>query len=372
MRAAICYEFGKPLKIEEITLDPPGEGEVKVKIKAAGICHSDIHFLSHEHGNPELPLVGGHEVAGIVEEVGEGVTYVKPGDHVIVCMIATGCGKCRQCLKGRPNMCEVYGVRSTSKVPGEFLLAGKGKLYNKDGIQLTQHSAFFAGFSEYTIVNEHNLVKMDDDVPFELGAVISCAVISGFYAVVNRAKVRVGESVVVVGTGGVGLNAVQGAAISGAYPIIAVNRSQPKLDMAKEYGATHLINTSTCADPIAEVRKLTHGRGADHAFITVAGVEVKKMGFNMTAPRGTTVFIGHSKKEPMSWMDTVDAMGGTICGCAMGDINAREDIQLLIDLYKIGRLKLDELITKRYPFEQINEAIESSAKGEAVRNVVMM
>ena len=226
MRAAICYEFGKPLAIEEVTIEPPGTGEVKVRVKAAGICHSDLHFLSGEHGNPDLPLVGGHEVAGVVEEVGEDVTYVKPGDRVIVCMVATGCGKCHNCVIGKPHLCEVYGIKSTSKVPGEFLLAGPSHLINKDGKRLTQHSAFFAGFTEYTIVNEHNLVKLDDDISFEAGAVISCAVISGVYAVINRAQVRPGQSVVVIGTGGVGLNAVQGAVLSGAHPIIAINRSQ--------------------------------------------------------------------------------------------------------------------------------------------------
>ena len=369
MRAAVCYEFGKPLVIEEVTIEPPGPGEVKVKIKAAGICHSDLHFLSGEHGNPDLPLVGGHEVAGIVEEVGENVKYVKPGDHVIVCMVATGCGECHNCIHGNPHKCEVYGVKSTSKVPGEFLLSGKGHLYNKDGIQLSQHSDFFAGFSEYTIVDEHNLVKMDDDIPFELGAIISCAVISGVYAVVNRAKVKFGESVVVIGTGGVGLNAVQGAALSGAYPIIAVNRSQGKLDIAKAYGATHLINTSIVEDPVAEVRKITKGRGADYVFVTVAGTDVKKMGHSMS--NNMTVFIGHSKKEPMSYLDTTDVMGGIITGSAMGNIRAREDIPLLIDLYRIGRLKLDELITNRYPFEEINEALASSARGEAIRNVIL-
>ncbi|TEB10322.1 alcohol dehydrogenase catalytic domain-containing protein [Pelotomaculum propionicicum] len=371
MRAAICYEFGKPLLIEEVTIEPPGSGEVKIRIAAVGICHSDLHFLKGEHGPAPLPAVGGHEVAGYVEEVGEGVTAVQPGDPVVACLVGSGCGRCYYCTIGLPNFCEKRRIKRTSTK--EFLLAGPGHLINKDGVRLTQHAPTFAGFAEYTIVNEDYLVKIDRDMPIDLASLLSCAVISGYGAVVNRAKVPVSSSVVVIGTGGVGLNAIQAASISGAYPVIAVDVLDSKLEAARAFGATHTVNTRKVSDPIEAVINMTYGRGADYVFVSVAGVEVKYQGLKMSGPRGMIVFIGHSKKEPLTPFDSTDVIGGErmITGSAMGALRPRIDIPRLIELYKGGRLKLDELVTARYPFDQINEAIASSERGEALRNVII-
>jgi S-(hydroxymethyl)glutathione dehydrogenase/alcohol dehydrogenase len=362
MQAAVCYETGKPLVIEEVILDPLGKGDVKVRMAACAICHSDIHSLKGEHGSPPLPAVPGHELSGYVEAVGEGVTYVKPGDHVIGSIIPEGCGQCYYCRTGLPDMCTT----------NRLYLYGKGRMTNKKGQRLGQYAGAVAGFTEYAVIPEVNLVKVPEDLRMDRACLLACGVISGWGAVVNRAKVTPGSSVAVVGSGGVGLNAIQGAAYSGAYPIIAVDVRESKLEIAKDFGATHTVNSKKEKDPIKAVHDITYGRGADYVFQVVAGIDILRQAFMMSARNGTTVVIGHGVGEQMTAFSPLDFMGGKkLTGSAMGAARLRMDIARLIELYRMDKLKLDELISRQYPFEKINEALASSDKGEAIRNVLI-
>jgi S-(hydroxymethyl)glutathione dehydrogenase/alcohol dehydrogenase len=362
MKAAVCYEFGKPLVIEEVTLDPPGKGEVKIRLAAVAICHSDIHAIKGEHGRPPLPAIPGHEISGYVEEVGEGVTYVKPGDPVIASIIPEGCGQCYYCRIGLSSQCTT----------NRLYLNGEGKFTNKKGQRLTQFAGAVAGFAEYAVIPEVNLVKIPEDLPMDCACLLACGVISGFGAVLNRARVVPNSSVAVVGCGGVGLNAIQGAVFAGAYPVIAVDVRDKKLATARIFGATHIVNVKTEKDPVKKVHEITYGRGADAVIVAVMGIDILRQGFMMSARDGTTVIVGHGYGEKLSDFSPLDfMMGKKLTGSAMGAIRLRIDIARLIELYKTGRLKLDELISGRYPFEKINEAFESSAKGDVIRNVIM-
>jgi len=362
MKAAICYELNKPVVIEEVTLDPPGRGEAKIRMAATAICHSDIHAMKGEHGNIQLPAVAGHEICGYVEEVGEGVTYVKKGDKVIGSIIPEGCGQCYYCKVGLSSQCTT----------NRLFLYGKGKYVNKKGQRLTQYAGAVAGFAEYATIPEVNLVKVPEDLPVDRACLLACGVISGFGAVLYRAKVQVNSSIAVVGCGGVGLNAIQGARYAGAYPIIGVDVRDNKLENAKVFGATHTVNAKTEKDPLEKVKEITYGRGADTVIVAVAGIEILRQGFMMSARDGTTCIIGHGWGEQMTAFTPLDFMGGKkLTGSAMGAVRLRLDIARLIELYRVGRLKLDELVSGHYRFDQINEALASSEKGDVIRNVIM-
>lgn len=354
MKAAICYEFGKPLVVEEVDIDSPQKGEVKVRIAATAVCHSDIHALKGELG-PFLPLVAGHESSGYVEEVGEDVTSVKAGDPVVVSLLIS-CGHCLQCVSGRPHMCE-------AKWPTEK------RLHTKQGQDLSLMTRV-GSFAEYVIVDESQVVRLPEDMPIDQAALLACGVITGFGAVVNRARVEPLSSVVVMGTGGVGLNSIQGAAYSGAYPIIAVDMLDYKLEAARTFGATHTVKASD-EDAVKQVQDLTSGRGADYVFITVGITSAIEQGFSMSGPRGMTVIIGLAGEKlslpPMNFIRTEKELVGSF----MGTTRLSVDVPKLVALYQTGGLKLDELITNRYPLEQINEAIKSVEKGEALRNLIV-
>ncbi len=362
MKAAVCYEFGKPLVIEEVDLDTPGKGDVKIRMAATAICHSDIHGIKGEHGDMQLPAIAGHEIAGYVEETGEDVTYVKPGDPVIVSIMPEGCGHCYYCRIGLSNQCMNNKVR----------LFGEGRFTNKKGQRITQYAGAVAGFAEYAVIPEPHLAKIPADLPVDRACLLACGVISGFGAVLYRAKVTLNSSVAVIGCGGVGLNAIQGAAFAGAYPIVAVDIRDSKLETAKVFGATHTVNSQKESNLIKKVRELTYGRGADFVIVSVAGIEILRQGFLMSAQAGTTTVIGHGHGEQLSAFTPTDFMlGRKLTGCAMGAVRLREDISRLIELYRIGRLKLDELISGHFSFDHINEAIELSEKGEVIRNIIM-
>jgi S-(hydroxymethyl)glutathione dehydrogenase / alcohol dehydrogenase len=359
MKAAVCYEFNKPLVIEELTMRPPNADEVKVKVAATAICHSDIHDLHGDFGGAP-PFVGGHETAGYVDEVGAAVSSFKPGDHVIVSLLEA-CGSCYFCTIGKPYFCQ-------TKVTYD----NKGTLANSKGEEIVQ-KARVGGFAEYVLVHESQLVKIDDDFPFDLASLLACGVTTGFGAVVNRAKVPPMKSVVVIGTGGVGLNSVQGALTCGANPIIAVDILDSKLERAKEFGATHGVNAKS-ADPVAAVKDLTGGTGADYVFVTVGSGRALQQAFAMLRRGGTAVMVGLPPAEDAlaSFPAAEFAINEkTVTGGYMGSICLQVDIPALIALYKAGRYKLDELIAGRYPFERINEALESSMAGEALRNVIV-
>lgn len=370
MKAAVVNEFGKPISIEEVTIEPPGEGEVRVRVAAVGVCHTDLHGVKGEHGSSELPAIFGHEVSGFVDEVGKNVTYVKPGDRVLISLMKAGCGECFYCQVGQAVHCVKNKIRRVRPETGG--LAGPSRCLNKDGMRLWQLTGTYAGFAEYTIVREEHLCKVDPDIPMETAAVLSCAVISGFGATINRSQIKPFESAVIVGTGGVGLSAIQGAAFCGAHPVIAVDILDSKLEAARSFGATHTINSAK-VDPIQAVMELTDGRGADHVLMTVAGIKLKRVGFAMLSVRGRMVMIGHAGREYMNEFEVTEFMGGrSIFGSAMGGINLRVDISRMLDLYRTGRLKIDKMITGRYSLEQINEAFASTEKGDVLRNVVLL
>jgi Zn-dependent alcohol dehydrogenase len=358
LKAAVCYEFGKPLVIEDINIRPPGKGEVKMRLATTAVCHSDIHAFRGELPM-ELPAIGGHESAGYIEEVGEGVTRVKPGDPVVASTLIS-CGKCFFCITGRPHLCEAVWARDK-----------ESPYSNKKGQNLLQ--MFRIGtFAEYTILDESQVVKIPDDMPLDSASLLACGVITGFGAVVNRAKVEVMSSCVIIGVGGVGLNAVQGAAISGAYPVIAVDINDAKLEAARTFGATHTVNSSK-VDAIEKVKEMTGGRGSDYVFVTVGNAKAMEQGFAMSGPCGTTVMVGLPNfKDTLTFQTFPFILGERILtGSFMGTTHLQKDIPKMVNLYQQGILKLDELITGRYPIDQINEAIEVVLKGEALRNVIM-
>jgi Zn-dependent alcohol dehydrogenase len=351
LKAAVCYEFGKPLVIEDIDIRPPGKGEVKVRLAVTAVCHSDIHAFLGELPM-ELPAIGGHESAGYIEEVGEGVTKVKKGDPVVASTLIS-CGKCFFCITGKPHLCEAVWARDK-----------ESPYTDKKGQSVLQ--MFKIGtFAEYTILDESQVVKIPDDMPLDSASLLACGVITGF-------KVEVMSSCVIIGVGGVGLNAVQGAAISGAYPVIAVDINEAKLEAAKVFGATHTVNSSK-VDAIEKVKEMTGGRGADYVFVTVGNAKAMEQGFGMSGPCGTTVMVGLPHfKDNISFQAFPFILGERVLtGSFMGTTHLEKDIPRMIRLYQEGILKLDELITGRYTLDQINEAIESVKKGEALRNVIM-
>jgi S-(hydroxymethyl)glutathione dehydrogenase/alcohol dehydrogenase len=360
MKAAVCYEYGKPLSVEEVDLDPPLEGEVKVRVVATAVCHSDLHCISGEIPG-RIPGVPGHETSGYIDETGPGVTSVKPGDPVILSTTPSGCGHCYYCTVGYPHLCLNKPV-----LPPHHR--------TKSGEPLFPMAGPVGGFAEYTVVSEKQVVVIPDDIPMDIAALISCGVLTGYGAVVNRADIKTLDSALVMGTGGVGLNAIQTAAISGAYPVIAVDILDSKLEMAKQFGATHTVNSAKEADPIKAVQALTHGRGADFVFVTVGSAAALKQGFFMAAPRGTTILIGLVPvKESINFM-AFDFLGGerVLTGCGGGSTRLNIDILQIIELYRAGLIKLDELVSGHYPFGRINDAIESTSKGQVIRNIVMI
>lgn len=358
MRAAVCREFGAPLVIEELVLDPPEEGEVRVDVAACAICHSDIHFAEGAWGG-RLPAVYGHEAAGVIESVGAGVQAVSPGDRVVISLLRT-CGRCFFCTRGEPYLCET-----------KFPIDGRGRLHTTDGepVHVAMHTGAFA---EQVIVDVSQLAVVPDDMPLDVAALLACGVVTGLGAVVSTAEVTVGSSVVVIGTGGVGLNSVQGALISGAQPIVAVDVSPAKLEAARAFGATHALDPAAC-DPPTEVRALTGGRGADYVFVTVGSTEALEQGLDLLRRGGTLVVVGLPPSGATFGVVAVDlaAEGRRILGSNMGSTRLGVAVPALVELYRRGRLKLDELITARYPLERINEAIAAVGDGSTVRNVIV-
>jgi len=358
MKAAVCHEFGKPLVIEEVVLAAPGPGEVKVRLRACAICHSDIFYMEGAWGG-DLPAVYGHEAAGVVEAVGDGVAGLAPGDHVIVTLIRY-CGHCPACAEGAPVLCE----RS-------FPLDRRGPITARDGTPIKQAMRTGA-FAEYVVVEASQAVSIAKDVPLDSAALVACAVLTGVGAVFNTAAVAAGSSVAVIGAGGVGLNAIQAAAIAGARRVVAIDVVEAKLAAARDFGATHVVNAAreTARDA---VRAATGGRGADYVFVTVGAPKVVEQGFDLMRRGGSLVLVGMPATGVTATFDPGNFAndGQKVLGSKMGSARPRLDIPMIIDLYKQGRLKLDELITARYPLERINEAVAAVNRGEALRNVIV-
>ena len=358
MKAAVCREFGAPLIIERIQLDPPAAGEVNVRVAACAVCHSDITYMEGGWGG-ELPAVYGHEAAGVVLETGPGVLDVTPGDHVAVTLIRS-CGACRQCARGQEVLCE-----------GSFRLDEESPIRAADGSPI--HQAMRTGaFAEQITVHASQVVAIPNDVPLDSASLLACGVVTGMGAVLNTARVPAGADVVVVGTGGVGLNSVQGAALCGARTIAAVDLSDGKLAAARRFGATHALNPAR-EDVAAAVGTLTGGRGAEYVFVTVGARPAIEQAFGFLARGGAVVVVGMPVSGVVAAFDpgSLAAYGQRVLGSKMGSASIRTDIPMLVDLYRQGRLKLDELISGRYPLEEINEAVASAKRGDALRNVVV-
>lgn len=358
MKAAVCREFGKPLTIEELDLAAPGPGEVRVKIAACAICHSDIHFAEGAWGG-DLPAVYGHEASAVVEDVGPGVTTLKPGDHAVVTLIRS-CGHCHYCSRGEPFVCET-----------KTALDETSPLTAADGAPVV-HGLRTGAFAEYAVVHESQAVAIPADIPLDSAALLACGVITGLGAVVNTAGMRAGADVAVIGVGGVGLNSIQGAAIAGARRIIAVDIVPSKLEAAMQFGATHAVD-GNASDAAKQIRTITDRRGVDYAFVTVGAKPAIEQALKMIGRAGAVVVVGIPEAGLMAEFEParLASISQRIIGSTMGSTDIRRDIPWLIELYRQGRLKLDELISGRYPLDRINEAIASTAGGSALRNVIV-
>lgn len=357
IRAAVCHAFNTPLVIEEVDLRPPAPGEVEVTLEAVAICHSDISFAEGGWGGT-LPAVYGHEAAGRISALGAGVEGYGLGDTVLVTLIRA-CGTCPTCATGAPVLCSTPYDRV------------HGPLSTATGDPVEQGLSTGA-FAEKVVVHRSQIAAIPADMPMEAACLLSCGVITGVGAVVNTAKVRPGETVVVIGAGGVGLNAIQGARIAGAARIIAVDVKPEKLEAAKAFGATDGVLASE-AKPWSAARKIT-GRGADAVFVTVGATAAYDTAPRYLAPGGRMVMVGmpHSGATASYEPVIIAASGQAMLGSLMGDTVLARDIPWMVDLYQQGRLKLDELVSGRWRLEQINEAIADTKSGAARRNVIVL
>jgi S-(hydroxymethyl)glutathione dehydrogenase/alcohol dehydrogenase len=324
-----------------------------VKTAASSVCHSDLHFIDGLWPIP-TPAVLGHEASAIVEEVGDGVAYVQPGDHVILLFVPF-CGACRFCTTGQPYLCsDGRGVTPMMKI----------------GDRPVAPFMSMSSFAEYMIVPQNGVVKIPNEMPLPQAALIGCGVMTGVGAAINTANVQPGTSCAVIGTGGVGLNVIQGAALAGAEKIIAVDINANKLEMAREFGATHFIDASK-EDPVQQVQALT-AEGADYAFEAIGIPEAITQAFNMVRRGGTAIIVGMA---PIGSEATISAPAflaeKTLKGCCYGSTRPRYDMPRLVDLYMAGKLKLDELISRTYSLEQINDAFTAMKNGEVARGVVV-
>ena len=360
MKAALFHGANQPLTIEQVELDKPMAREVVVRTVASGVCHSDLHFVDGLYPYP-APAVLGHEAAGVVEEVGELVTGFQEGDHVIACL-SVFCGNCEQCLTGHPNLCRNPETRRGPSDPPKITLAGKGTPVH----QFLNVSSF----AERMLLHENAIVKIRDDMPLAQAALIGCGVLTGVGSALNTARVEPGSTTAVFGAGGVGLAAIQGCRIAGARQIIAVDLVESKLGLAKELGATHIVDASS-GDPVEKIRELTGG-GVDYSFEAIGLGKVATQAFDCLRPGGTATIIGMIPVGQKVELDGPQFLSEKkIQGCAMGSNRFRVDMPRYIDFYLQGRLQLDEMITKRAKLEDVNEAFRAMKAGEVARTVLM-
>ena len=359
MKAAVMNAVNEPLKLEEVQLRNPGHGEVLVRTVASGVCHSDLHFMEGLWPTP-LPVVLGHEAAGVVEEVGEGVSYVKPGDAVVLSFVPF-CGTCRDCVSGRPHLCTNPAAR---------LPAGPeaGPRLTRDGSPVNQFASV-GSFAERMLVPEGGVVKAPEGMPLDKAALVGCSVMTGVGAVINTARVEPGATVAVIGTGGVGLNVIQGAVLAGASQIIAIDMLDNKLEYARTMGATDTVNASK-DDPVQAVQSLVRG-GVDYAFEAIGNTKAASQAFDMVRRGGTAVVVGMMPFGSKIELNGAAFLGEkSIIGSFYGSTRFRVDMPRLCDFYLRGRLKLDELVSRHYPLDQINEAYDAMRRGEVARSVL--
>lgn len=370
-RAAILRTYRTPWSVEDFELDPPRAGEVLVQMAAAGLCHSDEHIRQGHlappsQRTPSAPTIGGHEGSGVVIEVGDGVTDLQPGDHVVTSFVAV-CGQCRWCASGMEYICDAGAGTMLPGMPTD----GTFRHHGSDGRDLA-HVSKIGAFAEHTVVSAASLVKVDPDLPLVPAALLACAVPTGYGSSAYRAGVRGGDTVVVIGVGGIGMAAVQGARLRGAVRIVAVDPVAFKRESALTFGATH--TAATAAEAFDLVCELTRGVMADAVVVSpsvIADGDVAEA-LHLTRKAGTCVLTGMSVQGTRTGLDPQDLvlMNKNLCGTVFGSCNPRTDIPLLATLYNAGRLQLDEMITKRYRLDDINEAYEDLAAGELVRGVI--
>lgn len=370
-RAAVLYQTGAatpyaeslPLIVDEITLDGPGDGEVLIEVKAAGLCHSDLSVVDGSRPRV-MPMVLGHEASGIVRETGPGVSGFDAGDHVVFSFVPV-CGRCAFCECGRAALCENGAKANTAG----SLLSGSRRFTLADG-QTCHHHLGVSAFSQFTVAAEGSLVKVDKNVPLEKAALFGCAVLTGVGAVFNTAKVRSGTSVAVFGLGGVGLSAVMGARAAGAFPIVAVDVLADKLELAKELGATHAVNAKE-TDAVEAVRDITHG-GAETVIESVGSELVLLQAYNATARGGATVTVGLPAPDKMLTIPAVSLVAEerTIRGSYMGSAVPRRDVPRFIAMYQAGLLPVDKLHTHTLRLDDINAGFDRLANAQAVRQIV--
>jgi S-(hydroxymethyl)glutathione dehydrogenase/alcohol dehydrogenase len=363
--AAVAHAPHQPFEIMELDLDGPGPGEVLIKFTAAGLCHSDLHLADGDWPS-RFPIVGGHEGSGIIEDVGPGVTKVAPGDHVVCCFIPS-CGACRYCSTGRQNLCDMGATILEGCMPdGTFRFHSGG----------TDYGGFcmLGTFAERATVSQHSVVKVDDWLPLETAVLAGCGVPTGWATANYDGGVRAGDTVVVYGIGGVGINAVQGAAHAGAKYVVAVDPVEFKRETALKLGASHAF--ATAEEAMGKIAELTWGQMADQALITVGDLDeaVTTAAFNTIGKGGTVVIAALARLEDLDVHvsgSQLALFGKTIKGTLFGGANPQYDIVRLLRLYDAGQLKLDELVTRRYTLEQVNEGYQDLRDGKNIRGVIV-
>jgi S-(hydroxymethyl)glutathione dehydrogenase/alcohol dehydrogenase len=357
MKAAVLRAYGEPLEFLDLEVADPAPDEVLVQTVASGICHTDLTVANGVHNSP-IPNVLGHEAAGIVVEVGSAVTDVRVGDHVVACPSGF-CGKCEWCQRGLIHLCVDKGRERT---------AGLGSRLSLDGAPVVAMSGL-GGFAEAMLVSERQVVRIPDEMPLDRAALLGCGVITGIGSVINRAQVRPGETVAVIGIGGVGLNVVQGARLAGAARIIAIDRMSTKLDRALLFGATDVIDASS-VDPVAAVRDLTGG-GVDHSFEVVGRTDTVEQAFAMLRTRGTTTLVGVPGPTTRISIPPMELMAEKrLQGANMGSSRYRLDIPFFVRMYLDGRLKLDELVSERISLSDVNHAFANMDDTSGARSVI--
>lgn len=357
MKAAVLHAPNQPLTIEDVAIGKPQRREVLVRTVAAGLCHSDLHFIEGLYPTP-VPVVLGHESAGIVEAVGEDVAYLKPGDHVISCL-SVFCGHCEFCLSGRPSICQTPEVK---------LAPGVAKRLSWQGKQLNQF-ANLSSFAEQMLVHEHALVKVREDMPLDLAALIGCSVITGYGAVAHTARVEPGCTVAIFGAGGIGLATINAAQIAGAGRIIAIDKDPFKLDLARRFGATDVID-ATPGDPVKRIQELSSG-GVHYSFECIGLKSTAEQSFSALRSGGTATLIGMIPVGTKIELHGADFLRERrIQGSLMGSNRFRTDMPRLIEFYLQGRLKLDEMVSARIQLAQINDGFAALKKGGIARSVI--
>jgi S-(hydroxymethyl)glutathione dehydrogenase/alcohol dehydrogenase len=364
VRAAVLHEPRTPLAIEDVELDPPNADEVLVRVAAAGVCRSDLHLADGLLGAGRWPIVLGHEGAGVVEAIGDRVTHVGPGDRVAFCFVPA-CGSCRACRAGHPNLCEPAGVSGRAGM----LMDGTSRLRLEDGTVL-QHGLMTACFAERAVVDGAGVVPLPDGLPLWQAALLGCGVVTGIGAVRNTARVQIGDSVCVVGCGGVGLHVVAGARLAGAGRIVAVDRDPAKLELARRHGATDTVDASA-GDTASAVLALTGG--VDHAFEVVGHPETMRLVWDVLRPGATAVVVGLAPKGVEVSLPAIEFLSEkTIKGSYYGSANVASELGALAALAVDGRLELGDVVSHFVDLDHVNEAFERLRQGEGARTVVLL